>query len=47
MDILKFAKKHSSGLLCIVAAGGVIATAILTAKETPKAMKILEQKKFV
>ncbi len=45
MDILKFAKKHSSGLLCIVAAGGVIATAILTAKETPKAMKILEQKK--
>lgn len=44
-NIFNSIKKHSSTFLCIVAAGGVIATAILTAKETPKAIKILEQKK--
>lgn len=45
MNILNFTKKHPSELLCIIAAGGVIATAVLAAKETPKAIKILEQKK--
>lgn len=44
-DIAKTIKKHSSILLCIFAAGGVAATAVLTAKETPKAIKLFEQAK--
>lgn len=36
-------RKHISTLLCIVATAGIAATAILTAKATPKAMDILKE----
>lgn len=35
-------KKHSPTLLCFIAAGGVISTAVLAAKATPKAIKLIE-----
>lgn len=43
--ITKAVKKHSSTLLCITAAGGVAVTAVLAAKETPKAISLLEEAK--
>lgn len=43
--IVNFVKEHSSTFLCVIATGGVIATAVLAVKETPKAIEILEQKK--
>jgi hypothetical protein len=41
--ITSFIKKHSSTFACIIAAGGVAATAVLTAKGTPKALELLKQ----
>ena len=41
--ITEVIKKHSSTLACVIAAGGVAATAILTAKGTPKALELLKQ----
>lgn len=38
-------RKHISTLLCIVATAGIAATAILTAKATPKAMTLLDKAK--
>ena len=43
--ILQIIKKHSSTILCLVAAGGVITTAVLAAKETPKAIQLLSKAK--
>lgn len=43
--ILQIIKKHSSTILCLVAAGGVITTAVLAAKETPKAIQLLSKSK--
>lgn len=43
--ITKSIKKHSSTLLCVFAAGGVAVTAVLAAKETPKAIRLFEQAK--
>lgn len=43
--LLQNVKKHSPTLLCIAAAGGVAVTAVLAAKETPKAISLLEETK--
>lgn len=43
--ILQMIKKHSSTILCLVAAGGVVTTAVLAAKETPKAVQLLNKAK--
>lgn len=40
-----YLKRHSSTILTCVGAIGVIATAVVTAKSTPKAMRLLEQAK--
>ena len=40
-----FLKKHSSTILTVVGAGGVIATSVLSVKATPKAMLLLEDAK--
>ena len=44
-NLTKSIKKHSSALLCVFAAGGVAVTAVLAAKETPKAIRLFEQAK--
>lgn len=38
-----FLRKHSSTILTVVGAGGVIATTVLAVKATPKAMLLLEE----
>lgn len=38
-----FWKRNGSNILTLIGAAGVIATAVLTAKETPKAMRILKE----
>ena len=38
-----FLRKHSSTILTVVGAGGVITTAVLAVKATPKAMLLLEE----
>lgn len=43
MNILGMIKKHTTGLLCIAASSGVIITAVLTAKNTPKAIELLKK----
>lgn len=43
-DILSWLKKHTSTLLCIASAGGLVMTAVLAAKSTPKAMDILKKR---
>lgn len=40
-----FIRKHISTVLCVIATAGIAATAILTAKATPKAMKLIEEAK--
>ena len=40
-----FFKKHSSTILTVIGAGGVVGTAILAVKATPKALKLLEEAK--
>ena len=41
----KFLNKHSASILTCCASAGVIFTAVLVAKETPKALKLLEEEK--
>ena len=40
-----FLKKHSSTILTVVGASGVVATAVLAVKATPKALDLLEEAK--
>lgn len=40
-----FFRKHSSTILTVVGAGGVIATSVLAVKATPKAMELIEEEK--
>lgn len=40
-----FFKKHSSTILTVVGAGGVVATAVLAVKATPKALQLIEDAK--
>lgn len=41
--IKKFLHKHSSTVLSVIAVGGVVATGVLAAKATPKAIAVLEK----
>ena len=41
-DFIKMFKKHGSTLMCFFAAGGVALTAVLTAKETPKFIELID-----
>lgn len=45
MDIQQFVKRNASTILTFVGATGVVATAIMVAKETPKALSLLENAK--
>ena len=45
MDLLAFIKRNASTILTSLGAAGVLATAIITAKETPKALSLLEEAK--
>lgn len=40
-----FLKRHSSTILTVVGAGGVVATSVLAVKATPKALTLLEEAK--
>lgn len=40
-----FLRKHSSTILTVIGAGGVVATAVLSVKATPKALQLLEEEK--
>jgi hypothetical protein len=40
-----FFKKHSSTILTVIGAVGVVGTAVLSVKATPKALKLIEEKK--
>ena len=40
-----FLKKHSSTILTVISAGGVVATTVLAVKATPKALQLIEAKK--
>ena len=42
--IFSILKKHTSTVLCITAAGGIIITAVLSAKAAPKAAELLKTK---
>lgn len=44
-NLQKFIDKHSSAVLTGISIGGVIATSILSAKETPKAIELIEKAK--
>lgn len=44
-NIMTNLKKHTPTLLCVVATGGVALTAVLAAKETPKAIALLDEVK--
>lgn len=41
-----FLKKHSSTILTVVGAGGVVATTVLAVKATPKALQLIENAKL-
>lgn len=43
MDISRLLKKHSATILCLIASAGVITTAVLAVKETPKAIELLKK----
>lgn len=45
MDVQYFIKRNASTILTCVGAVGVVATAVVTAKETPKALSLLEDAK--
>ena len=45
MDIRSFIKRNTPTLLTCLGAIGVVATAVLAAKETPKALSLLENSK--
>ena len=42
MDVQQFIKHNASTILTCVGAGGVVATAVMVAKESPKALSLLE-----
>ena len=44
-NIQRLLKKHSTMIMTVIASGGVITTTILAIKETPKALKLLEEAK--
>lgn len=45
MDVQTFIKRNASTILTCIGAAGVVATAVMTAKETPKALSLLENAK--
>lgn len=45
MDVRLFIKRNASTILTCVGAAGVVATAVMAAKETPKALTLLENAK--
>lgn len=45
MNVQEFIKRNASTILTCVGAVGVVATAVVTAKETPKALSLLEEAK--
>ena len=45
MDLQTFIKRNASTILTSLGAAGVLATAIITAKESPKALSLLEEAK--
>ena len=45
MDLQHFIKQNASTILTFIGATGVVATAIMVAKETPKALSLLEDAK--
>ena len=45
MDIQQFVKRNASTILTCIGATGVVATAVMVAKETPKALSLLEDAK--
>ena len=42
MDVQQFIKRNISTILTCIGAGGVVATAVMVAKESPKALSLLE-----
>lgn len=45
MDVQQFVKRNASTILTCIGATGVVATAVMAAKETPKALTLLEDAK--
>ena len=45
MDLQHFIKQNASTILTCIGATGVVATAVMVAKETPKALSLLEDAK--
>lgn len=45
MDVQQFVKRNASTILTFVGAAGVVATAVMAAKESPKAFSLLEDAK--
>ena len=45
MDVQQFVKQNASTILTYIGAAGVVATAVMSAKETPKALSLLEDAK--
>ena len=45
MNVKRLFKKHGSTMLTVVGAVGVVSTAVLTAKATPKALQLIEEAK--
>ena len=45
MDVQQFVKRNASTILTYIGAAGVVITAVMSAKETPKALSLLEDAK--
>ena len=45
MDLQQFIKRNASTILTCIGATGVVATAVMVAKEAPKALSLLEDAK--
>lgn len=45
MDVQQFVKRNASTILTYIGAAGVVTTAVMSAKETPKALSLLEDAK--
>ena len=45
MDVQQFVKRNTSTILTYIGAAGIVTTAVMSAKETPKALSLLEDAK--
>ena len=43
MDIKQFFSRHGGTILSVIASAGVVATAVLAVRETPKALRLIEE----